>query len=89
MATQGLGWALFTAALVSLLWLAVQVATGVALRLVAEIRSWILATGLTMFAAQVVGCALTRLFVPFFPGRLDPEELKPISGWYVVSVSNK
>lgn len=59
-ATQGAGWALFAGSLVSLLWLAAHVATGVALRLVAGIRAWVLATGVTMFVAQLVRCVFKR-----------------------------
>jgi hypothetical protein len=53
-ATQGAGWALFAASLVLLLWLLLHVAAGVAASLVAGLRYWILATGFTMFAAQMV-----------------------------------
>ncbi len=53
-ATQGAGWALFAASLVSLVWLVLHVAAGMAAGLVAGIRYWILATGFTMFAAQMV-----------------------------------
>ena len=53
-ATQGAGWALFAASLGLLLWLLLHVAAGVAASLVAGLRYWILATGFTMFAAQMV-----------------------------------
>lgn len=69
MATQGAGWALFAGSLLSLLWLAWHVAAGVALRLVAGIRSWILATGLTMFAAQLVSHRQIHLICE--PGDVD------------------
>lgn len=52
-ATQGLGWALFSASLVSLLWLIMQVAAGMAYC----IRCWALATSSVMFAAQLVSDA--------------------------------
>ncbi len=52
-ATQGAGWALFAASLVSLVWLVLHVAAGMAAGLVAGIRYWILATGFTIFAAQI------------------------------------
>jgi diacylglycerol O-acyltransferase 2, plant len=49
-ATQGLGWALFSLSLLAIMWLVTQVAAGVAYCL----RCWVVATGGVMFAAQLV-----------------------------------
>ena len=58
-ATQAMGWALFSISLVCLCWLLVQVVAGVAYC----IRCWALITGTVMFCAQLVSafsndCAL-------------------------------
>ena len=60
-ATQALGWALFTSALVSLIWLSSLVASGVAYC----IRCWALATGGVMFAAQVVRLSMEPRQCPY------------------------
>ena len=49
-ATQGLGWALFSVSLVCLCWLILQVVAGMAYC----IRCWAIATGSVMFFAQLV-----------------------------------
>lgn len=49
-ATQGLGWGLFSISLVCLCWLILQVVAGVAYC----IRCWAIATGSVMFFAQLV-----------------------------------
>ena len=49
-ATQGLGWGLFSISLVCLCWLILQVVAGMAYC----IRCWAIATGTVMFIAQMV-----------------------------------
>ena len=50
MATQAMGWALFSISIVCLFWLLLQVLAGVAYC----IRCWALITGSVMFCAQLV-----------------------------------
>ena len=59
MATQAMGWALFSVSLVCLCWLLVQVVAGVAYC----IRCWALITGSVMFCAQLVSLCQAYLLL--------------------------
>ena len=65
-ATQAMGWFLFSISLVCLCWLVVQVVAGVAYC----IRCWALITGSVMFCAQLVStsCSISLIGAPSYTG---------------------